>query len=477
MTKQVKINTVQGYQSGEAYSVGELVIYNNAVKKLTSALNHGTVATGTEFGSLGVNIDDWAANTPYSPGNMFKYSGAIWNVNTACSGATWSNYQNNITPFSTPGKAFTSDYGTYTASQLTNISSSMNTSGILTGRSNTISAGSLLNPSNTTSDCYILSGVSNNISGTGNVVGGGQSNTIIASTATNLSPTYSCILGGISNSIRGNYNFIGGGNTNKTYQTGFTIGYSYSTIVAGTNNSTYGDYACIVGGSSNTVTGQYGVIVGGLSNSAGQNSAVLSGSSNIASGQYSTILNGSSNTLSGYYQTQVNGNNSTNITTYGATIDTTYSSAYKGSSVKYKPVGYSGGSLQVLTTDGSATAGSTNAPLAILPQQTIGGDVQPQVALHSVKIVGTHPSGIIQTLERQIAVCKISGTISVNITTIGADYTQKGPGATYTCSLSFDATVNSGSGYDVLEIKVRDINNPANLWRWFAEVNSTYFNS
>jgi len=156
--------------------------------------------------------------------------------------------------------------------------------------------------------------------GTQGFIGGGQDNSIAASTLRGI------IVGGYQNLTNSNHTFIGSGAYNTT---GLNSVSSYSVVVGGNSNKiNYGTNSfigsgdgniisaaggggiVICGGSSNTASSSYSTISGGQSNTAstGTHATVVGGQSNTSSGAHS-VSGGFGNTASGYGSIALGSNN------------------------------------------------------------------------------------------------------------------------------------------------------------------------
>ena len=128
-------------------------------------------------------------------------------------------------------------------------------------------------------------------------IGGGQGN--IASCS------FSTIGGGFCNTASNYFSTVGGGLSNVTSA-------KYSTINGGYNN-TASNYGATVGGGTNNIASELNSTVGGgCGNTAsGTSSTIGGGSCNTASGNYSAILGGASNTTNSCACAFIVGNNIT----------------------------------------------------------------------------------------------------------------------------------------------------------------------
>jgi hypothetical protein len=220
-------------------------------------------------------------------------------------------------------KLNTSTFSTYTAQ----------TNSRLLFSSNTIGSTFRIGSDNLSSGCYstISGGQCNStVSGGGfisnySTVGGGQCNnsvgnysTVGGGTGNNAVNTYSTVGGGCGNISRGTGSFVGGGQSNV-----LALNSNYSSILGGISNCVDGQRSTIIGGTSNVVEGCHSSIIGGEGNKICQSpksgttfTTILNGCLNTSYGYSNLLNNGISNLVSGNYN-NVGGNS--NIT-YGNSL-------------------------------------------------------------------------------------------------------------------------------------------------------------
>jgi hypothetical protein len=220
-------------------------------------------------------------------------------------------------------KLNTSTFSTYTAQ----------TNSRLLFSSNTIGSTFRIGSDNLSSGCYstISGGQCNStVSGGGfisdySTVGGGQCNNSVGNYSTigggasnNAVNIYSTVGGGSGNVSRGTGSFVGGGVSNV-----LTLNSNYSSILGGFSNCVDGIRSTVIGGVSNVAEGCYSSIIGGEGNKICQSpksgvtfTTILNGCCNTSYGYSNLLNNGISNLVSGNYN-NVGGNS--NIT-YGNSL-------------------------------------------------------------------------------------------------------------------------------------------------------------